>query len=139
MGSFFRKYPVVAVALVCLLGLGYVMLVPSPTVRQRRAEAKSLAGGRTVVLAARQYSREHGGVYPANLDLLFPQYLQDRSSLVSPLNPSEPIGYTYTAPPKERTDSPDTIVLEDKFSPEKYHERLVVYADASNRLLPVQP
>jgi hypothetical protein len=138
MGALIRKYPAIIFGVVCVLGLAYVMLVPTPLQRQRKLEAHSLGNAHDVVLAARQYSREHGGVFPANLDLLIPNYLPDRTKLVSPLNPAEALGYTYTPPPKERTDSPDTVVMEDKFSPDKYHDRIVVYADAGGKLLPVQ-
>jgi len=113
-----------------LVFLGF-MLMPSSDARMRKKEENSLVAARKVCLACRQYSREHGGVYPASLDLLFPKYLQDRSALVSPLNPAEPVGYIYTFPGPRKTDSPNTIVLEDKFAPALAHNRLVVYANAS--------
>ncbi len=97
-----------------------------------------MGNARNICLACRQYAREHGGVFPATLDPLFPQYLPDRSVLASPLDPSEPIGYTYTYPGPGKTDSPDTIVLEDKFAPTLGHIRLVVYANGSARPLPLR-
>jgi len=111
------------------------LVIPSPATRLRQAEVKSMTGARKVVLACRQYSREHGGVYPPSLDTLFPAYLQDHSALVSPLNRAEPLGYTYTPPPPARTDSPDTVVLEDKFAPSVANNRIVVYANGSARIL----
>jgi hypothetical protein len=103
----------------------------------RKNEFKSMTNARNICLACRQYAREHGGVYPPSLDTLFPQYLTDRPTLASPLNPAEPSGYIYSPPSPARTDSPDTIVLEDKFSPALAHERIVVYANGSARVLPM--
>ncbi len=103
----------------------------------RKAEAKSMGNARNICLACRQYAREHGGVFPATIDALFPKYLTDRSVLASPLNPDEPVGYTYTFPGPAKTDSPDTIVLEDKFAPALAHIRLVVYANGSARPLTI--
>jgi len=106
--------------------------------QKRKTEAKSLFDARQICLACRQYSREHGGVFPPSFDALFPKYLQDRTALVSPLSPGDPIGYTYTPPSPARTDSPDTVVIEDKFAPTLAHVRIVVYANASAKLLIIQ-
>jgi len=106
--------------------------------QMRKTEAKSLFDARQICLACRQYSREHGGVFPPSFDALFPKYLQDRTALVSPLSPGDPIGYTYTPPSPARTDSPDTVVIEDKFAPTLAHVRIVVYANASAKLLIIQ-
>ena len=135
MLALIRKYPVVTVLIICMGVLIGFLVIPSPAARLREKEVKSMTSGRKVILACRQYSREHGGVYPPSLDTLFPTYLQDRSSLVSPLNPGEPVGYTYTPPPPARTDSPDTVVLEDKFAPSLANNRIVVYANGSARIL----
>ena len=100
---------------------------------------KALLNVRTICLACRQYSREHGGVFPASLDVIFPRYLQDRTVLASPLQPGDPNGYTYTPPPAKLTDSPDTIVLEDRFAPTIDHTRIVSYANGSARVLTPPP
>jgi len=95
-----------------------------------------MTAARKICLACRQYSREHGA-FPPTFDALFPTYLQDRSALVSPLNGAEPIGYTYTPPAPDRIDSPDTIVIEDKFAPTLTHSRIVSYANGSARILSI--
>ena len=112
-----------------------VMLFTSGGGGMRKSEAKSMANARQLCLVCRQYSRDHGGVFPPSLDTLFPQYLTDRSKLASPLSPGEPAGYTYTFPGPGKTDSPDTIVIEDKFAPTLAHNRIVVYANGSARVL----
>jgi hypothetical protein len=106
-----------------------VMVFGSKGSGMLKLEAKSVANARQICLVCRQYARNNGGVFPPTLDALFPKYLTDRSVLASPLNPSEPVGYTYTFPGPGKTDSPDTIVLEDKFAPSLAHIRLVVYAN----------
>jgi hypothetical protein len=132
MLSFIRKHPTFAVAILCMLVfLGVMLLPPTGAAALRKTEAKSLANARKICLVCRQYSREHAGLFPPSLDTLFPQYLQDRSILASPLQPAEPVGYTYTPPGPGLTDSPTTIVIEDKFAPSLGHIRLVIYANGS--------
>ncbi len=129
------KSPPFIVAIICMLIFLGVMVFTSGGGGMLKKEAKSLGNARNICLACRQYAREHGGVFPPTLDVLFPKYLPDRSVLVSQLDPSEPVGYTYTFPGVGKTDSPDTIVLEDKFAPALTHNRLVVYANGSARPL----
>jgi hypothetical protein len=112
-----------------------VMLLTSGGSGTRKNEVLSMTNARNLCLVCRQYARDHGGVFPPALDALFPKYITDRSVLASPLSPGEPIGYTYTFPGPGKTDSPDTIVLEDKFSPALAHVRIVVYANGSARAL----
>jgi hypothetical protein len=81
------------------------------------------------------YSRAHAGNFPPTFDALFPQYLQDRVMLASPLSPGDAVGYTYTPPTVARVDSPDTIVIEDKFAPDLTHHRVVAYANGSARII----
>jgi hypothetical protein len=131
MFDIFRKYPLI---LVVLIGSVIFLLIMRQS-KPGSAEVKSMTAARNICLACRQYSRQHDGVFPPSLDTLFPTYMQDRSKLVSPLNPSEPIGYTYTPPPAARTDSPDTVALEDKFAPTLLHKRIVAYANGSARIL----
>jgi hypothetical protein len=134
MLAIFRKYPLIVVV---LIGSAIFLLI----LRQSRpggVDVKSMTAARNICLACRQYSRAHDGVFPASLDMLFPAYMQDRTKLESPLNPAEPVGYTYTAPPADRTDSPDTIALEDKFAPSQLHKRIVSYANGSARIIEIQ-
>jgi hypothetical protein len=133
----FWKSPTFIVAIICMLVFFAVMMFTSGAGGMRKTEAKSLGNARNICLACRRYSREHGGVFPTSLDPLFPQYLPDRAVLASPLNPAEPVGYTYTFPGPGKTDSPDTIVIEDNFAPTLVHARIVVYANASARVLPI--
>jgi hypothetical protein len=134
MFEFFRKYPLIFVVLIGSV----IFLLFMRSTKPEGPSVKSMMAARAICLACRQYSREHNGVFPPSLDTLFPTYMQDRSKLVSPLNPSEPVGYTYTPPPPERTDSPDTIALEDKFAPALLHKRIVSYANGSARILDAQ-
>jgi hypothetical protein len=133
--SFIRKYPVQAVCLLCMAVIVYFLLTPSAGEQMRNKEYKSLTAARNLCLACRKYSREHDGVFPRSLDALFPTYLPNRSALVSPLNPTDPVGYTYAFPGAGKTDSPDTIVFEDRFAPMLAHNRIVSYANGSARLL----
>jgi hypothetical protein len=134
MLELFRKYPLIVIVLIgCVIFLLFM--------RQARPQSggyKSMVAARTICLACREYAREHNGVFPPSLDALFPTYLKDPAKLVSPLNPSEPVGYTYSPPPPNRTDSPDTIALEDKFAPSLLHKRVVSYANGSARVLDIQ-
>jgi len=132
----FWKNPVIVVVIACMVVfLAVMVFTPKGGGGIRGAEVKSMTNARNIGLACRQYAREHGGVYPVSLDLIIPQYMPDRTKLVSPLDPSEPVGYTFTPPTPARTDSPDTIVLEDKFAPTLGHNRVVVYANGSARIL----
>jgi hypothetical protein len=133
----FWKSPTFIVAILCMLAFLAVMAFSSKGGGMLKKEAKSMGNARNICLACRQYARDNGGVFPATLDLLFPKYLTDRSVLASPLDPTEPAGYTYTFPGPGKTDSPDTIVLEDKLAPTLAHIRLVVYANASARPLTI--
>ena len=138
--DYLKKHPPFAVAIICMLVfLGVMMMPPGKAARLRTDEGKSLVNARKLCLACWDYSREHGGTFPPTLDALIPKYLQDRSQLASPLSPDSPDGYTYTAPTPDRDDSPDTVVIEDKFSPTITHNRLVVYANASAKVVPEPP
>ena len=136
INSLIRKYPVMSVAVACMLVFFGVMMLPGGGAAGVRAkEAKSLKNAHEICIACRDYSRAHTGHFPPTFDTLFPQYLQDRSVLVSPLSPSDPVGYIYTPPVPERVDSPDTVVIEDKYAPSIAHERIVIYANASGGVL----
>ncbi len=112
-----------------------VMMAPTTASRLHKAEVKSLNNAVKICLACRQYSREHTGHFPPALDALFPQYLQDRGMLASPLSAGDSDGYIYTPPPPARVDSPDTVVLEDKFAQSLIHHRVVVFANSAARII----
>ncbi len=118
-----------------LVFFGVMMAPPSPEQKLRNAEAKSLVNVHKLCLACRVYSREHEGNFPPTLATLVPKYLEDQSSLASPLSPGEPLGYTLTPPAPAHVDSPDLVVLEDKFAPSLTHHRVVAYANGSARIL----
>jgi len=95
---------------------------------------KSIANAKQILFACKEYAADNNGRYPDSLDDLFPAYLPDRSILVSPLKPGEPLGYLYK-PGLTEASPPDTVVLEDKFAPAAKHERVVVYVDNRARVL----
>jgi hypothetical protein len=130
-----RKLTIIIPILGSVLILALI-LIPTPAERERTLEFKSLKRARQLCIACRDYARQHGGSFPASLDALFPTYLTDRSLLGSPLSPDQPAGYTFTPPGPGKTDSPDTIVIEDKFAPSIAHIRLVSYANGSAKPLP---
>jgi len=136
MVDFFRKHPVIGVAVICMLVFfGVMMAPPNAAQKLKNAEVKSMTNARKLCLACRDYSRQHAGNFPPTFDALFPQYLQDRGMLASPMSPGDAIGYTYTPPPVAKVDSPDTVVIEDKSAPSLTGHRVVVYANASARIL----
>ncbi len=124
-----------AVAVLCMCVFMGVMMSPSASSRLHKTEVKSLNNAVKICLACRQYSREHDGHYPPTLDTLFPKYLQDRGMLASPVSPADPNGYIYTPPTPALVDSPDTVVLEDKFAQSLAHQRVVVYANSAARII----
>jgi hypothetical protein len=95
---------------------------------------KSLRNGKTVALACKQYASEHGGDFPPSLDSLCPKYL-NRKALISPLNPSEPFGYTYF-PGQRKTDKPEAVLFEDKFAPALFHCDILFFTDAGGLRFP---
>jgi len=107
-------------------------------VRSIRGEVQCINHAKIIGLACLTYAQDHGGNFPPSFDALFPTYLDNssRSILVSPLMPSEPVGYTYT--PGLKTTSPNQLILvEDKFSPKRIHKRIVLHVDGSVEDLPV--
>jgi len=117
------------VALLCSIAL------PAFTgVKQKALEARSLNNAKILGAACIHYAADHGGDFPPTLNDLYPNYVSDRTSFVSPLSPRVVPGYIYY--PGANNSSPaDTVVLEDKFAPEQQH-RIVVYADDSARIIP---
>jgi hypothetical protein len=125
------------VLVVLLAAVLFSISLPGGSSRIRGSEAKSLSNAKDICLACKEYAIDNDGNFPPSLDALFPKYLTDRSVLVSHLLPSEPVGYTYTPPGLGKTNSPDTVVIEDKFAPTLTHDRIVVYADDSARILKI--
>ena len=99
----------------------------------RVAVTKSLVAAKKLSVACRAYALDHEGNFPPSLDALFPAYLTDRSALVSPLMPAEPVGYLYT-PGGKYTGPVNAVVIEDKFA-SLQHLRIVAYVDGSARVL----
>jgi hypothetical protein len=100
--------------------------------------ATSLRNAVQICHACKEYAGAHSGGYPPTLDALFPEYLTDRSVLVSPYMPREPLGYVYTPPGPGKTDSADSIVIEDKFAPASAtigKIRIVAYANGRGGVL----
>jgi len=109
-----------------------MMFGPGTTSPPQTPEVKSLYHVHTLCGACRKYALDHDKTFPASLDDLFPAYLQDRAILTSPLNPSEPVGYSYKGALKAPVPN-DTVLIEDKFPP--LHKRIVAYADGSAKIL----
>jgi hypothetical protein len=96
-------------------------------------EAASLVHAKQIDTACHMYAAAHNGSFPNSLDELVPNYLPNRSMLISPLMPSDPDGYTYT--PGLTTNSPPTTVLvEDKYDSSK-NVRIVAYVDGSGNVI----
>jgi len=100
----------------------------------RSNETKSLSKAKQIYICCRVYASDNGGNYPPSLDVLFPTYLSDRSILVSPIAPGEPVGYKYT-PGLTLSSATNTVLIEDKFAPSLKHERIVVYVDDHAEIL----
>lgn len=113
------------------------MAVPVFSKVQERGKAtKSLSNAKQIGLACKLYATDHGGNLPPSLDVLVPDYLADKSILVSPFAPNVPVGYTYTAGLSD-TGPSDTVLLEDSFSNrEKF--RVILHADLSGEVLPMK-
>jgi len=99
----------------------------------KSAVTKSLMNAKKICVACRVYAADHAGDFPPSLDALFPTYLQDRTMLASPLNPSEAEGYIYT-PGLKSMGPVNAVVIEDKYAPLQ-HIRIVAYVDDSARVL----
>jgi hypothetical protein len=102
------------------------------------SRVNSIRNAKQICLACKDYAGAHGGSYPLTLDALFPQYLTDRSVLVSPFKPGEPDGYIYTPPGPGKAGSAETIVIEDKFASTDAtigNIRIVAYANGDGRVL----
>ncbi len=100
-------------------------------------ETKSLSNAKRIGFAFREYAVNNNGHFPHSLDELFPTYLDDRSILVSPFMPNEPIGYTYGpgyGPGLTDTSDPNAVLIEDKFAPLK-GVRIVAHVDGSSQVL----
>lgn len=103
---------------------------------ERSQETASMIKEKQIAQACIRYAHDHSGSFPTALEDLFPNYLQDRSILVSPLMPSQPYGYTYVPPIGTPPDAASvTVILTDAFGAIK-HRRIVAYADGSAQVLP---
>ncbi len=102
------------------------------SVSEKGKSTKGLAQAKQIGLACKLYAGDNDGKYPPNLDALVPTYLQNRALFVSPLAPSDPMGYKYHA---GLTDdmAPNTILLEDKYTAPG-GGRVTVYLDCSGEV-----
>jgi Zn-dependent protease with chaperone function len=117
----------VTVAMVAIL---VSIALPAFTGMQKKANMiRSMSNAKAIGLACEEYARANGGNFPPSLDVLTGAYLPRGVTLSSPLNPADPVGYTYT-PGLKDTDPSSTILLEDKYAP------VVVYVDDSAGILP---
>ena len=116
------------VILPAAVGAG-VALPAYSAARGKALQTKSLANAKQIYLACKMYAVDNNGAFPPTLDALFPTYLSTRAVLVSPLMPSEPVGYAYT-PGLKDSDAPDTVLIEDKFASVK-NVRIVVHVDGT--------
>ena len=111
-----------------------ILVIPSlPFLRghsNMSLETKALNQVKQIGFACHQYAEGHSGNFPASLDALFPQYLPDRSILVSPLQPNDPAGMIYHPGLTEHSPD-DTVLLEVKPSPRLPHIRIVAHVDDS--------
>jgi len=119
-----------------IVGVPFIAGLTMPIIRMR-ALTGSLQNAKMLGLACKQYAIDNKGNYPASLDLLVPKYLPSRESLASPLEPGKSNGYTYH-PGLKDTSPPDAILIEDKFAPKAMHDNIVIYADDSGRIIPIQ-
>ena len=114
--------------------LSPILAIPAfVSVRTRALEAKSANQERQIGIECITYASDNNGKFPPSLDALVPAYLKDHSLFASPLNPTEPDGYAYT-PGLKDSDSPDTVLLEDKFASLK-HVRIVLYVNCVTRII----
>jgi hypothetical protein len=97
---------------------------------------ESVLNEQKIFHACKRYASEHSGSFPPSLEALFPDYLSDRSVLVSPLNPEVPLGYIYTPPTAKDKDSPDFVVIEDEYAPSVMQRRFCCCADGHTRNFP---
>ncbi len=115
------------VLVVAAIGISLVTPISGPGMVRSR-EAASRSNAKQLSLACKEYAIDNDGNFPPSLDALFPTYLNNRSLLISPFNPSDPAGYIYTAGLKDEPPY-DAIMIEDKFAPSIEHERIIVYAN----------
>jgi len=95
----------IIVVFVAFLALALFLIPGGSRVQIRSLETKSMNNAKQIGFACHTYAVDHGGNYPPSLDALFPTYLPDRSILISPFKPGEPIGYIYTPGLKDTSAS----------------------------------
>jgi hypothetical protein len=100
------------------------------TAREKAQTTRAETNARQIGIACISYASEHNGKFPATLQELVPDFLPEASTLKSPFNASEAVGYNYT--PGLTTSSPaDATLLSDRFSAQSVHQRVVVHVDGS--------
>lgn len=127
----------VATAVIVFGFLAFIVLVPPRAGRKTvtEPEVASVTNLEEIQEARDAYAIDHHDHAPPSLEALVPKYLR-QSSLVSPFNPADSLGYSYT--PNLRDDAPNAAVMvEDKFAPSLKNERIVLYANGGARILPL--
>lgn len=106
--------------------------VALPIVQKARSRAETtsdLSHAKQLAIACQMYAVDNDGKFPPTLETLIPNYLPDRSILVSKAAPSDPNGFIYT-PGLTTSSPPATILIEGKVAPGS-RERVVVHMDGS--------
>jgi hypothetical protein len=107
-------------------------------VQEKGKATKSLSQAKQIALACKLYAVDNNGKFPPALQALVPDYLLDTSIFVSPFRLDARVGYDYTSGLTD-TSPASTILLEDKFSPEVGHVRVVCHVDGSAEMIKVPP
>ena len=124
----------IAVAIVVFLLLVSIGIPTFTSVNTLAPGTKSLQHAKHIRLACVLYANDNNGRFPPSLDALYPDYLQDRQILISPLSPGTPIGYTYT-PGLTETSPTNSLLIEDKFAPTLKQKKIVVYVNGEGCVL----
>ena len=101
-------------------------------VQLRAKQTQSLSHAKQIAMGCKIYALDHNGAFPATLEELFPEFLQDRSVFICPLSgPSEPMGYLYFG--GKETDPADKPLIVSK-SADRRGKRIVVHIDMSGAI-----
>ena len=119
--SFALIIPIVAI-------LAGIALPVFGEVQLRAKEMKAMVNAKQLVMGCKVYAQIHDGSFPKTLEELVPQYLPSRDVFVSPLSPSEPIGYDYFG--GKDTDPPENVLLVSKAA-DRRGRRVVAHVDGS--------
>jgi hypothetical protein len=110
--------------------LAAIALPVFKSVQVKALETKSLSDAKQIALGCRLYATDNDDKFPDSLDQLFPNYLNDHSILIDPMDPTHTMGFQYFG--GKDTDPPGQILLESQIV--KDHRRVVVHVDGSGML-----